>query len=86
MFTFERFNDNDRTPARAGINKPVFTCGSITHKNSTSPMRIMLFAGTLLAICLFVGTVSAYSTPESIVASGKVYVSNVTYDPGAMYD
>ena len=86
MFSFERFDNNSRIPARTGINKPVFTCGSITHKNSNNPMRILLFAGTLLAICLFVGTVSAITTTESMAASAKVYVSNVTYDPGSMYD
>jgi len=86
MFSFERFDNNSRIPARTGINKPVFTYGSITHKNSNNPMRILLFAGTLLAICLFVGTVSAITTTESMAASAKVYVSNVTYDPGSMYD
>ncbi|PKL69481.1 MAG: hypothetical protein CVV30_07965 [Methanomicrobiales archaeon HGW-Methanomicrobiales-1] len=83
MFSFE---ETCRTPARTGINKPVFTNGGITHKNSNNPMRILLFAGTLLAICLFVGTASAITTPEAAAASAKVYVSNVTYDPGSMYD
>lgn len=86
MFRFERFNDNGRIPARNGVEKPVFTTGITAHKNSTSPIRILLFAGALLVIWLLVCTVSAYSTPESIVASGKVYVSNVTYYPGTMYD
>jgi hypothetical protein len=86
MFNFGRFNDNCRTPARTGINKPVFTYGGISHKNRTGPIGILSFAGTLLAICLFVGTASAITTTESTAASAKVYVSNVTYDPGSMYD
>jgi hypothetical protein len=44
---------------------------------------------TIISLCLFVGAlfgvVSAYSTPESIVAAGKVYVSDVTYDPGGFF-
>jgi hypothetical protein len=32
-----------------------------------------------------VGTVNAFQTPESIVAAGNVYVSNVTYDPGSFF-
>jgi hypothetical protein len=31
------------------------------------------------------GTVSAYSTPDSIVAASKVYVSNVSYDPATFF-
>ncbi len=81
-----RFKEKCRTPTRTGINKPVFTYGGISHKNRTGPIRILSFAGTLLAICLFVGTASAITTTESTAASAKVYVSNVTYDPGSMYD
>jgi len=43
----------------------------------------------ILALCLFFGTMtivaSAYATPESIVAAGKVYVSSVTYDPAVFF-
>ncbi len=81
-----RFKEKCRTPTRTGINKPVFTYGGISHKNRTGPIRILSFAGTLLAICLFVGTASAITTTESTAASAKVYVSNVTYNPGSMYD
>lgn len=31
------------------------------------------------------GVVFAYATPESIVAAGKVYVSDTAYDPGAFF-
>ncbi|MFA4826316.1 MAG: LPXTG cell wall anchor domain-containing protein [Methanoregula sp.] len=86
MFSFERFNDNNRTPVRKGIKKTVFTYGGITHKIGNRSARILLIAGTLLAICLFVGTASAIATTESMAVSAKVYVSNVTYDPGSFYD
>jgi hypothetical protein len=41
------------------------------------------FLVLLIAACI--GTAGAYSTPESIVAAGKVYVSNVSYDPGSFF-
>jgi hypothetical protein len=39
------------------------------------------------ALCLLCGcgTVYAYTTPESLIASEKVYVSGVTYDPGSFF-
>jgi hypothetical protein len=43
----------------------------------------------IIALCLFLGTMtmvtSAYGTPESIVAAGRVYVSSVTYDPAVFF-
>ena len=43
----------------------------------------------LTAFCLIFstgfGTVTAFQTPESIVAAGNVYVSNITYDPGSFF-
>jgi hypothetical protein len=39
----------------------------------------------LLLVSLFSGVVLAYATPESIVASGNVYVSRVVYDPGVFF-
>jgi hypothetical protein len=44
---------------------------------------------SIISLCLLVGAlfgiVSAFSTPESIVAASKVYISDVTYDPGAFF-
>jgi hypothetical protein len=37
----------------------------------------------LIAACI--GFAGAYSTPESIVAAGKVYISNTTYDPDVFF-
>jgi len=43
----------------------------------------------LTALCLIfatgIGTVTAFQTPESIVAAGNVYVSNMTFDPGSYF-
>ena len=78
-----RFNKNCRIPVRTGVKKSVFTYGGITDKSSNGPMWILLFASTLLAIYLFVGSASAIATTESTAASANVYVSNVTYEPGS---
>ncbi len=41
----------------------------------------------LIALCLLCGcgAVHAYTTPESLIASEKVYVSSATYDPGSFF-
>jgi len=43
----------------------------------------------LTVLCLIfstgIGAVTAFQTPESIIAAGNVYVSNVTYDPGSFF-
>ncbi len=40
----------------------------------------------IVAFCLIfstgIGSVTAFQTPESIIAAGNVYVSNITSDPG----
>jgi hypothetical protein len=43
--------------------------------------RLGIFLAFLVAAGLFVLPAGAYSTPESIVAAGNVYVSSVTIDP-----
>jgi hypothetical protein len=43
---------------------------------------IALFTLCLLLLC---GMANAYTTPEGIISSQKVYVSSVTYDPGAFF-
>jgi hypothetical protein len=51
-------------------------------------MKNTLFTA-IIFLCLLSGTLtiatSAYGTPESIVAAGKVYVSSVTYDPTVFF-
>jgi hypothetical protein len=43
----------------------------------------------IVAFCLIfstgIGSVTAFQTPESIIAAGNVYVSNITYDPGTFF-
>lgn len=43
----------------------------------------------IVTFCLFfstgIGSVTAFQTPESIIAAGNVYVSNITYDPGTFF-
>lgn len=39
----------------------------------------------LLLVSILPGVVLAYATPESIVASGNVYVSRAVYDPGVFF-
>lgn len=40
---------------------------------------------SLLLITGCIGIAGAYETPESIVAAGKVYVANTTYDPAVFF-
>ena len=51
-------------------------------------MKITQFI-LLTALCLIfttgIGAVNAFQTPESIVAAGNVYVSNITFDPGSYF-
>jgi hypothetical protein len=47
------------------------------------------WSGILLLLIATMGVlvipVTAFQTPESIIAAGNVYVSNVTYDPGSFF-
>jgi len=47
--------------------------------------RYIILAALFLFICTGIGAVTAYQTPESIVAAGNVFVSNVTYDPASFF-
>ncbi|MFA5269205.1 MAG: CARDB domain-containing protein [Methanoregula sp.] len=47
--------------------------------------RLGIFLAFLVAAGLFVLPACAYTTPESIVASGNVYVSSVTIDPAVFF-
>ena len=44
-----------------------------------------LITASILVLALCCCTAAAYSTPESITAAGKVYISNVSYNPGAFF-
>jgi hypothetical protein len=51
-------------------------------------MKITQFI-LLTTLCLIfttgIGAVTAFQTPESIVAAGNVYVSNISFDPGSFF-
>ena len=47
--------------------------------------QLLNFFCLVALIGAVIGTASAYSTPESIVAASKVYVSNVSYDPATFF-
>ncbi len=40
---------------------------------------------SLMVLIILPGVALAYATPDSIIAAGKVYVSNVTVDPGVFF-
>ena len=44
-----------------------------------------LITASIVVLALCCCTAAAYATPESITAAGKVYISNVTYNPGAFF-
>ena len=47
--------------------------------------RSGIFLLLIVTMGVLVLPVTAFQTPESIVAAGNVYVSNVTYDPGSFF-
>lgn len=54
--------------------------------NGTFPRPAFgMFLLLIVTIGFLVLPAGAYTTPESITAAGNVYISNVTYDPGAFF-
>jgi hypothetical protein len=54
--------------------------------NGTFPRTAFgMFLLLIVTIGFLVLPAGAYTTPESITAAGNVYISNVTYDPGAFF-
>jgi hypothetical protein len=47
--------------------------------------RFIIISALLLIFSMGVGAVTALQTPDSLVAAGNVYVSNVTFDPGTFF-
>jgi hypothetical protein len=47
--------------------------------------HLMLLTALCLSFIPGIGMVTAFQTPESIIAAGNVFVSNVTYDPGSFF-
>ena len=47
--------------------------------------RCIILAALFLIFSTGAGAVTAFTTPESIVTAGNVYVSNITFDPGSFF-
>ena len=47
--------------------------------------QFVILSALFLIFSLGIGAVSALQTPDSLVAAGNVYVSNVTFDPGTFF-
>lgn len=85
MFGLKRFEGNVRATEQACNTGFVSMHSGSLRRNNNTLVWILLFVGSFLAIVALAGTVSAYSTPESIAAAGKVYVSSVTIDPEVFF-
>jgi hypothetical protein len=66
-------------------NRPVLSGAGIVPSTCFAMSRSGIFLVLIVTMGLLVLPVSAFQTPESIVAAGNVYVSNVTYDPGSFF-
>jgi hypothetical protein len=84
MFGLQRFNGTNHAIEQACSpeSAPQYPARSRTNNTFAG---MVLFAGFLLAVLALVGTVSAYTTPDGIAASGNVYVSSVTIDPAVLF-
>ena len=47
--------------------------------------QFVILSALFLIFSIGIGAVSALQTPDSLVAAGNVYVSNVTFDPGTFF-
>ena len=64
--------------------RTVYDLQSWSNVNENHSVPYHLFC-LLLLFSIMPGIASAYATPESIVAAGKVYVSNIAYDPESFF-
>ena len=47
--------------------------------------RLIIILTVLVVFSTGISAVTAFETPESIIAAGNVYVSNITFDPGSFF-
>ncbi|MDD1690203.1 MAG: hypothetical protein LUQ66_06040 [Methanoregula sp.] len=85
MFGIKRITGNARI-----IERSIETCftslpSGASEEKTCIGRGFLLFFGTILAIGLLAGTVSAYNTPESIAAAGKLYISSANIDPTVFF-
>ena len=62
-----------------------FGNGKCTRRPACAMSRSGIFLVLIVTMGLLALPVTAFQTPESIVAAGNVYVSNVTFDPGSFF-
>ena len=66
-------------------NKSAFVSAENMSPNCFPMARSGIFLLLIITVGALVVPVTAFQTPESIVAAGNVCVSNVTYDPGSFF-
>ncbi len=66
-------------------NRQVLSGAGIVPSTCFAILRSGIFLLLIVTMGVLVLPVTAFQTPESIVAAGNVYVSNVTYDPGSFF-
>ena len=66
-------------------NKSAFVSAENMSPNCFPMARSGIFLLLIITVGALVVPVTAFQTPESIVAAGNVFVSNVTYDPGSFF-
>ncbi len=66
-------------------NKSAFVGAGNMSPNCFPMVRSGIFLLLFITMGALVVPVTAFQTPESIIAAGNVFVSNVTYDPGSFF-
>jgi hypothetical protein len=66
-------------------NRPVLSGTGDVPSTCFAMSRSGIFLLLIVTMGLLVLPVTAYQTPDSLVAAGNVYVSSVTYDPGSFF-
>ena len=66
-------------------NRPVLSGTGNVPSTCFAMSRSGIFLVLIVTMGLLALPVTAFQTPESILAAGNVYVSNVTYDPGSFF-
>jgi hypothetical protein len=66
-------------------NRPVGSGAEKVLQNFFAMPRSGIFLVLVVTLGALVLPVTAFTTPESIVAAGNVYVSNITFDPGSFF-
>ena len=83
MFRKTHVSANPDIRDMAGNIGPVISKkGHVPSISFVASWSVLLLIATMGVLVI---PVTAFQTPESIIAAGNVYVSNVTYDPGSFF-